>query len=258
MLKSVRDSVRKSRSDLDFMRLDETSWRDINAESFDYALMEKLDNLAVFPYRGRWTDSGDWQAVKRQLSDDGINSDSANNFLIGNACQVGSESCLIWADDDAQVVVAVGLKDVTVVSMNDAVLVINSTKTQAVKEAVELVSMKNYRQASGHLREFRPWGSFEILEQTNQLQVRRVDIYPREKITLQRHHLRNESWIVTNGTGKIQIEREEYYISEGQCIGISAGQVHQISNPSNETLKLIEVITGTSLNEDDVERFSSI
>ena len=33
---------------MDFLRLEETSWAEIEADSIDYALMEKAENLAVF------------------------------------------------------------------------------------------------------------------------------------------------------------------------------------------------------------------
>ena len=49
MLQCVRQSVKQGKRDLDFLRLEETSWAEIEADSIDYALMEKAENLAVFP-----------------------------------------------------------------------------------------------------------------------------------------------------------------------------------------------------------------
>ena len=72
MLGCVRRSVARSTTDLDFLRLDELTWQDIEAESIDYAIMEKADNLAVFPFSGRWSDLGDWQALRRELSAEGL------------------------------------------------------------------------------------------------------------------------------------------------------------------------------------------
>ena len=41
-----------------FLRLDEAAWLGIEPDSIDYAIMEKADNLAVFPFSGRWSDLG--------------------------------------------------------------------------------------------------------------------------------------------------------------------------------------------------------
>ena len=47
---TVRQSVVHSTTDLDFLRLDEAAWLSIEPDSIDYAIMEKADNLAVFPF----------------------------------------------------------------------------------------------------------------------------------------------------------------------------------------------------------------
>ena len=66
MLEKVRQSVGSSQV-LDFIRL-ETSWQEIAPNSIDYALMEKADNLVVFPFSGQWSDLGDWQSLKRNYT----------------------------------------------------------------------------------------------------------------------------------------------------------------------------------------------
>ena len=147
MLAAVRQSVAHSTTDLDFLRLDEAAWLGIEPDSIDYAIMEKADNLAVFPFSGRWSDLGDWQALRRELSEDGSSTDSAGNLLIGNATQIDSQSCLVWSDSGEQVVTTVGLRDTIVVAMKDAVLVIDAAETQSVKQVVDLLATQNRSQA---------------------------------------------------------------------------------------------------------------
>ena len=129
MLSLVKDSVINSVKDLDFLRLDKTFWQKIEALSFDYAIMEKADNTIVFPFLGVWSDLGDWSTLKRELYHSGANVDSVNNILVGNCGQINCESCLIWSEDDEQVITAVGLKDTIVVSNKNAVLVIDAKET---------------------------------------------------------------------------------------------------------------------------------
>ncbi len=252
-LRCVRQSVKKGKRDLDFFRLEENSWAEIEAESIDYALMEKADNLAVFSYNGRWSDLGDWRAVMRELAADG-HSDSNGNLLIGKTSQLGSKSCLVWSENPEQVVTAVGLEDIVVVSMADAVLVIKEDQAQSVKQLVDFLDEKNFIQAHEQPRQFRPWGWFENLILSQGYQVRRVHLYPRTKLSLQTHQKRSENWVVTSGVAEVKLRDNLIRLEPNQSLDIPAGAAHQLFNPADSSLTLIEVRTGEYLGEDDVQR----
>ena len=254
MLGCVRRSVARSTTDLDFLRLDELVWQDIEANSIDYALMEKADNLAVFPFSGRWSDLGDWQALRRELTAEGASTDTAGNLLVGSAHQIDSQSCLIWSDNAEQVVTSVGLKDIIVVAMKDAVLVIDAAQTQSVKQVVDLLATQSYSQAHEQTRQFRPWGWFETLVLSDTYQVRRVHLYPNTQMSLQTHQKRSENWVVTSGVAEVRIEDRLVRLTKNQSVDIPAGAAHQLANTEQTPLTLIEVRTGDYLGEDDVER----
>ena len=205
MLRSVRQSVKQGKLDLDFLRLDEASWAEIEADSIDYSILEKTDNLTVFSFSRRWSDLGDWQAVMRELSADG-RTDSKGNVLVGKASQINSHSCLIWSDNPEQVVAAVGLNDLIVVAMADAVLVVNKDQAQSVKQIVDLLDQQKLSQALEQPRQFRPWGWFETLVLAEGYQVRRVHLYPQTQMSLQTHQKRSENWVVTSGIAEVQLE----------------------------------------------------
>ena len=253
MLQCVRQSVKQGKRDLDFLRLEETSWAEIEADSIDYALMEKAENLAVFSFAGRWSDLGDWQAVMRELSADG-RSDSQGNLLIGKASQIESHSCLIWSENPEQIVTTVGLDDIVVVAMADAVLVIHKDKAQSVKQIVDLLGEQNLSQAYEQPRQFRPWGWFENLVLAQGYQVRRVHLYPQTKMSLQTHKRRSENWVVTSGVAEVKLKDSLVRLHANDSLDIPAGTAHQLSNPAKVTLTLIEVRTGAYLDEDDVQR----
>jgi len=254
MLSCIRRSVYGSTTDLDFLRLDEVAWQAIEADSIDYAIMEKADNLAVFPFFGRWSDLGDWQALMRELSREEGCADTAGNLLIGNASQIGSQSCLVWSDNAEQVVTTVGLKDTVVVAMKDAVLVIDTACTQAVKQVVDVLAKKNLSQAHEQTRQFRPWGWFETLVLSDTYQVRRVHLYPHQQMSLQTHQKRSENWVVSSGSADVRLGDKRVELSQNQSIDIPAGTAHQLANKKDAPLTLIEVRTGDYLGEDDVER----
>lgn len=253
ILNSVRQSLNQGKIDLDFLRLEEKSWASIKSISIDYALIEKTDNLVVFSFLERWTDLGDWHAVMRELSADS-RTDSEGNLLVGNASQLESKSCLLWSENPEQVVTAVGLEDVIIVATVDAVLVLDKDKSQSVKEIVDLLDQKKFGQAYEKRRQFRPWGWFETLVLADRYQVRRVHLYPKTKMSLQTHQRRFENWVVTSGTAEVKVAENLISLSQNDSLDIPAGTAHQLSNPANEMLTLIEVTTGSYLGEDDVER----
>ena len=253
MLRCVRQSVKQGKRDLDFLRLEETFWTEIEADSIDYAILEKANNLIVLSFSGRWSDLGDWQAVMRELSEDG-RSDSQGNLLVGKASQIESRSCLIWSENPEQVISTVGLEDVIVVATADAVLVVDKDKAQSVKQIVDLLGEQNFSQAYDQPRQFRPWGWFETLVLAEGYQVRRVHLYPQTKMSLQTHKKRSENWVVTSGIAEVQLKEGLVRLGANDSLDIPAGTAHQLSNPTDEALTLIEVRTGAYLDEDDVER----
>ncbi len=253
MLSLVKQSLKLGKLDLDFLRLDNTSWAEIDAESIDYAILEKTDNLTVFSFSKRWSDLGDWQAVMRELSADG-RSDSEGNVLVGKANQMNSHSCLIWSDNPEQVIAAVGLNDLIVVAMADAVLVVNKDQVQSVKQIVDQLDQQKLSQALEQPRQFRPWGWFETLVKAEGYQVRRVHLYPQTQMSLQTHQKRSENWVVTSGTAEVQLKERLVKLGANDSLDIPAGTAHKLSNPADVALTLIEVRTGTYLGEDDVER----
>ena len=253
MLDSVRRSLKAGAMDLDFLRLDEETWAEIESKSIDYAIMEHAHNLVVFPYFGRWSDLGDWQAVMRELSADG-RSDSKGNLLVGKASQIESHSCLIWSENPEQIVTTIGLEDVIVVAMADAVLVIDKDKAQSVKKIVDLLGKQGLSQAYEQPRQFRPWGWFETLVLAEGYQVRRVHLYPQTEMSLQTHRRRSENWVVTSGVAEVQLQDRLVRLNTHDFLDIPAGTAHQLSNPADAALTLIEVRTGAYLGEDDVER----
>lgn len=50
----------------------------------------------------------------------------------------------------------------------------------------------------------RPWGSFEILYETETYKVKRIVVNPNQSFSLQYHNNRWEDWIIVEGSGCIQ------------------------------------------------------
>jgi len=100
----------------------------------------------------------------------------------------------------------------------------------------------------------RPWGEYIILEETSSYKLKRIIIYPKQRISYQYHTKRSEIWIIVKGAGIVTLDDVENTVSYGDSIKIPLNTKHRIQNTSNENLVFIEVQTGEYFGEDDIIR----
>ncbi|NJK35928.1 MAG: cupin domain-containing protein [Oscillatoriales cyanobacterium SM2_2_1] len=101
----------------------------------------------------------------------------------------------------------------------------------------------------------RPWGSFTVLEEGKGYKIKRIEVRPGHRLSLQMHHHRSEHWIVVSGTAKVTCGEEEIMISNNQSTYVPQCTAHRLENPGLIPLILIEVQNGEYLGEDDIIRF---
>ena len=102
--------------------------------------------------------------------------------------------------------------------------------------------------------EDRPWGSYDVLDETEAAKVKRIDVAPGKRLSYQRHAFRAEHWFVTAGRARVTLDGVEHELGTGAAIDIPLGAAHRVENPGPEPLSFVEVQTGTSFAEDDIER----
>ena len=103
--------------------------------------------------------------------------------------------------------------------------------------------------------ELRPWGSFTILEEGRGYKIKRIEVKPGHRLSLQMHHHRSEHWIVVSGTAKVTCGDQEVMLSNNQSTYVPQCTNHRLENPGVIPLVLIEVQNGEYLGEDDIIRF---
>jgi mannose-1-phosphate guanylyltransferase/mannose-6-phosphate isomerase len=253
VLNATRAAFLAAEKDLAFTRLAPEPWSDLPDASIDYAIMERAPNLTVVPYAGAWSDLGDWQAVWREGTPD-----IAGTVMIGSSSSIDCHDTLLFAVDDTQQLVGIGLNDMIVVAMPDAVLVAHKDRVQEVKQAVAMLKAKAAPQAEATLRDFRPWGWYESIVVGPRFQVKRIVVHPGAMLSLQSHHHRAEHWIVVAGTAKVTINDNVSLVSENQSAYIPLGSIHRLENPGKLPLTMIEVQTGSYLGEDDIIRYEDV
>ncbi len=103
--------------------------------------------------------------------------------------------------------------------------------------------------------ELRPWGSFTILEEGRGYKIKRIEVKPGHRLSLQMHHHRSEHWIVVSGTAKVTCDGQDLVLCSNQSTYVPQCTSHRLENPGVIPLVLIEVQNGEYLGEDDIVRF---
>lgn len=247
MLEACSRSYQGLCEDLGFLRLEEAAFSAAPNISIDIAIMEKTSNAAVVPLAVGWNDVGSWSTVSEL-----IDKDSEGNSILGEAIVHGSSNCLIHAEE--RLVAGLGVKDLVIVDTADALLVATKDETQKVSTIVEALRRQGRTEGERHVRNYRPWGFFESLNAGPQFQVKKLHVKPGGILSLQRHHCRNEHWVVVSGTARITLGDRTFLLNENESTYIPVTEWHRIENPGTVPLEIIEVQTGDYLGEDDIER----
>jgi mannose-6-phosphate isomerase-like protein (cupin superfamily) len=100
----------------------------------------------------------------------------------------------------------------------------------------------------------RPWGRYEVLEENPGYKVKRIEVKPGARLSLQKHGRRAEHWVVVSGTADVVCGERELKLHQGEHIHIPLGSNHRLGNSSTALLTLIEVQLGEYLGEDDIVR----
>jgi mannose-1-phosphate guanylyltransferase/mannose-6-phosphate isomerase len=160
-----------------------------------------------------------------------------------------------YVHSTSRLVAAVGMQDHVIVETKDAVLVAPKARVQDVKELVNLLKKAARTESSLHREVFRPWGSYDSIDQGERFQVKRLTVKPGGVLSLQMHHHRAEHWVVVSGTARITCDDRVFMLSENESTYIPLGAKHRIENPGDQPLHIIEVQSGSYLGEDDIVRF---
>jgi len=103
-------------------------------------------------------------------------------------------------------------------------------------------------------KEHRPWGFFSILSEMKDHKVKRITVYSKKRLSLQRHKHRAEHWFILKGNGNITLNDNKIKICEGNSIDIEKGAIHRIENTAMDDLIFIEIQSGDYFGEDDIDR----
>jgi mannose-6-phosphate isomerase len=101
----------------------------------------------------------------------------------------------------------------------------------------------------------RPWGTYTVLDENTGYKIKRIEVNPGQRLSLQMHHHRSEHWIVVSGTAKVTCGENVCIVNVNESTFIPIGSNHRLENPGVIPLVIIEVQSGEYLGEDDIVRF---
>jgi mannose-1-phosphate guanylyltransferase len=234
--------------DLDFIRVNREPFEACPDDSVDYAVMEKTSDAVVVPMDCGWSDVGSWSALW-EVSE----KDNNGNAFNGDIMCIDTKNSFVYAQD--KLVVTVGIEDIAVVETKDAILVSKLTEVQKVKKIVEQLKSEERSEFKYHREVYRPWGTYDAIDNGERFQVKRITVKPGAKLSVQMHHHRAEHWIIVTGTAKVTNGDKDILLTENQSTYIPVGVIHALENPGKVPLELIEVQSGSYLGEDDIVRF---
>ncbi len=204
----------------------------IPEDSIDYAVMEKSDKVKVVPSDIDWSDVGSFDALAIELP-----KDENNNLILSN-----------------KRVETIDMQDCIIIDTDDALLVCKKGSSQKVKEIVSKLKKENSDLPNIHLTGHRPWGTYTILEDSQGYKIKRIEVKPAKRLSLQKHKHRNEHWVVVSGRATVTINDKTFALNQNESTYIKAGDVHRLSNNTDELLVIIEAQVGEYTGEDDIVR----
>ncbi len=222
-------------------------YNQVQANSIDYAILEKSQRVATVTFDLQWSDLGSWESIYQIRP-----KDPQGNVSQGNVILRDSENCLILGQK--RLIAGLGLKNMIIVETDDALLVCDMSRAQEVKQLVDQLKQDNRVEFRHHTKVLRPWGTYQILFEQPGIKIKSIRVTPGKRLSLQRHFNRAEHWIVTQGAAVVTRNQETLFLAENESVFIPQTAVHRLENRGKLPLEIIEVQQGKYLGEDDIER----
>ncbi len=219
--------------------------------SFDYAVLEKSNNIALVELKSDWVDVGSWHSLYR------VNpKDSNGNVLTGNVVTNDVKNSFIYSSKE--LIAVSGLENIILVETEDAIMACRKDRAQDVKVLYDRLKEKESETVELHKTVFRPWGYYTCLNRGDGYQTKMICVHPGQKLSIQSHNHRSEHWVVLEGTACVILDDVTHTLQAGNSIDIPVKAIHSLQNPYETDLKIIEVQKGEILLESDIIRYQDM
>lgn len=213
-----------------------SNYENLEAISFDYAVVEKEKDIGVLKFNGSWVDAGSWATLTDIMSEN----------IIGDAKMDETCSNVHIVNELDVPIIALGVKDMIISASPDGILVADKETSSAVKKYVDDI----HREA---MFAEKSWGNFKVIDASNDSLTIKVNIKPGDSMNYHSHQYRDEVWVVVGGKGKTLVDGMEQYINVGDIITMKAGCRHMVTAITE--LTLVEIQIGKEITVHDKKKY---
>jgi cytidyltransferase-like protein len=106
----------------------------------------------------------------------------------------------------------------------------------------------------------REWGYYRVLHEVPGMKVKELTVNPGKSLSMQRHKLRAEYWIVSEGVAVVNSHMSGGYqlpaktLEKHEEYKVPVADWHQLTNPFDAPVKIVEIQYGEQCIEEDIER----
>lgn len=218
------------------LELAETPFSMLPDTSIDHAVMERTDRAVVIPVDMGWSDLGTWPALADLAA-----KDPHGNALIGDAHALAASGCYLRSE--GPLVAAIGVEDLIVVAMPDAVLVSSAKEQAKLAGFVEELRRRAHPAAMRTDTRHQSWGTARRLFAGPDCEVSRILVSPGQSLPLRCDAQRATHLTVVSGSGRLVADAAERALRPGDGVTIAPGREHVLTNAGEEPLELIEVVS---------------
>lgn len=205
--------------------------------SFDYAVVEKEDNIQVMRFKGEWKDLGTWNTLTEAMTENAV-----GDVIMAPTC----ENVHVINELNLPIL-AMGLSDVVISASPEGILVSDKHQSSYIKPYVDGIDQQV-------MFAEKSWGSFRVLDVEAESLTIKVTLNPGHKMNYHSHEYRDEVWVVISGEGTTVVDGMEQQVATGDVITMQAGCRHTII--ARTELKLIEVQLGREISVHDKKKYS--
>jgi len=205
--------------------------------SFDYAVVEKEENIQVMRFSGQWKDIGTWNTLTESMNENFVGKSGANETC-RNVHIINELSIPVFA---------MGIKDVVIAASPDGILVSDKEQSSYIKPYVDKIDQQV-------MFAEKSWGSYHVIDEGKDYLTIKVTIKPGDSMNYHSHANRDEIWVVVSGKGKTLVDGIDHEIGSGDVVVMHAGCRHMVKALTE--LVLIEVQLGMEISVTDKQKFS--
>lgn len=234
-LKYVLDICKKILGTCDYHELF-SNYENLTKISFDYAVVEKENDISVMRFEGQWKDLGTWNTLTEAMEENAI----GNGIVIKNC-----ENTHVVNELNIPII-CMGTKGLVVSASQDGILVAEKEVSGGIKPIVDQLD-QDIRFAE------KSWGDYRVIDVSEKCMTVKITINAGQRMSYHSHEMRSEVWTVISGTGYTIVDGMRQNVKVGDVITIQNGCRHTIF--ANTKLDLIEVQLGEEISANDKQKF---